>query len=111
MPVSTASCSACRLKRETRCCLCSTKVLRQCARPLRQPHLMFLSARVAGGEARRGGSCLGTEDAHNLGPNAFRILHSLARTEADDPPSLLFQEIRSTRIGFSLKGMVFTVEL
>jgi hypothetical protein len=39
---------------------------------------MFLSAREARGEARRGGSCFDAQDLGDLGPDTIDILESFA---------------------------------
>jgi len=71
---------------------------------------MSLSARAAGGEARRGGSCLDAKNAHNLSPDTFGILNGFARAEANHPPTRLLHEIRSARIRFALTGVMLAVD-
>ena len=72
---------------------------------------MSLSARVAGEEARRGGSSVDAQDPRDLSPYAFRILNRLARAEADHAPTRLFHDIRSPRIGFTLGRVMLAVDL
>src|SRR5678815_3462874 len=71
---------------------------------------MSLSARAAGGEARRGGSRLDAKNAHNLSPDTFGILNGFARAQANHTPPRLLHEIRSTRIGFTLQCVMLAVD-
>ena len=72
---------------------------------------MSLSARVAGGEVRRGGSSLDAKDSRNFSPYAFGILNGFARAEADDPPARLLHEVRSPRIRFTLESVMLAIDL
>ncbi|MEA2806617.1 MAG: hypothetical protein QOJ17_758 [Rhodospirillaceae bacterium] len=72
---------------------------------------MFLSAREAGGEARRGGSGVVAQQAIDLCPYAFWTLQDVIRCEANHPPSVLFHCQRPSRIGLDLKGVVIAIDL
>src|SRR5580704_3496649 len=72
---------------------------------------MFLSAREAGGEARRGGSCAVAQQAIYLHPNTFGILQGVIRREANHLPSPLFHCRCPSRVGLGLKGVVLAVDL
>jgi len=51
-------------------------------RPFPRNNLVFLSARVAGGEARRGGSCFEVEDPNDLSVDSIGILERFTRRNA-----------------------------
>ena len=71
---------------------------------------MFLSAREAGGEARRGGSWR-LQKLLDLRPRPLGIANDPIRPEPDNPPAFLFQDFCSLFIGVGLKGVVFAVDL
>jgi hypothetical protein len=71
---------------------------------------MFLSAREAGGEARRGGSWR-FQNLLDLRPCPFGIVDDAIGPEADNPPAFLFKDFRSPLVGLDLKGVVVAVDL
>ena len=72
---------------------------------------MFLSAREAGGEARRGGSWAAVQQAIDLRPDAFPTAHDVVRSEAYYAPTLLLHEECSAGVGFDLERVMIAVDL